>query len=91
MKQLAEKYSTLQFEHKRNETVYSSWMQGYEKALLDISKDLGKKFEIDAIVPKKIDKTLATELLENNLDGVCISTEAEELGIYKSFILGECI
>lgn len=60
-------------------------MQGYEKALLDISKELGKKFEIDAIIPKKIDKTLATELLENNIDGVCISTESEELGIYKSF------
>ena len=60
-------------------------MQGYEKALLDISKELNKKFEIDAIIPKKIDKTLANELLENNLDGVCISTESEELGIYKSF------
>jgi len=60
-------------------------MEGYEKALLDISKDLGKKFEIDAIVPKKIDKKLATELLENNLNGVCVSTESEELGIYKSF------
>ncbi|MBR2704119.1 MAG: adenosine deaminase [Clostridia bacterium] len=60
-------------------------MQGYEKAILDISKELGKKFEIDAIVPKKIDKQLAEELLENNLDGVCISTESEELGIYKSF------
>ena len=60
-------------------------MQGYEKAILDISKELGKKFEIDAIIPKKIDKNLATELLENNLNGVCISTESEELGIYKSF------
>ena len=60
-------------------------MQGYEKGILDISKELGKKFEIDAIIPKKIDKTLANELLENNLDGVCISTESEELGIYKSF------
>ena len=46
---------------------------------------LNKKFEIDAIIPKKIDKTLANELLANNLDGVCISTESEELGIYKSF------
>ena len=60
-------------------------MQGYEKAILDISKELGKKFEIDAIIPKKIDKNLAEELLENNLNGVCISTESEELGIYKSF------
>lgn len=60
-------------------------MQGYEKAILDASKELGKKFEIDAIVPKKIDKELAKKLLDEDLNGVCISTEAEELGIYKSF------
>ncbi|MBQ3408233.1 MAG: adenosine deaminase [Clostridia bacterium] len=60
-------------------------MQGYEKALLDISNELNKKIEIDAIVPKKIDKTLATEILGKGLNGVCISTESEELGIYKSF------
>ena len=60
-------------------------MQGYEKAILDISKELDKKFEIDAIIPKKIDKNLASELLDKDLNGVCISTEAEELGIYKSF------
>ena len=60
-------------------------MQGYEKAILDISKELGKSFEVDAIVPRKIDKELANDLLKENLNGVCISTEAEELGIYKSF------
>jgi hypothetical protein len=60
-------------------------MQGYEKALLDISKELNKQFEIDAIIPRKIDKDLAQEIKEKNLNGVCISTEAEELGIYKSF------
>ena len=60
-------------------------MQGYEKAILDISKELNKKFEIDAIIPKKIDKDLADQLLEKDLNGVCISTESEELGIYKSF------
>ena len=60
-------------------------MQGYEKAILDISKELNKKFEIDAIITKKIDKDLADQLLEKDLNGVCISTESEELGIYKSF------
>lgn len=60
-------------------------MQGYEKAILDISQELGKNFEVDAIVPRKIDKELANDLLKENLNGVCISTEAEELGIYKSF------
>ena len=60
-------------------------MQGYEKALMDISKELNKNFEIDAIIPKKINKDLAQDILGENLNGVCISTEAEELGIYKSF------
>lgn len=60
-------------------------MQGYEKAIIDISKELDKKFEIDAIVPKKINKALAEDILSENLNGVCISTEQEELGIYKSF------
>ncbi len=60
-------------------------MQGYEKAILDISKRMNKKFEVDAIIPKKIDKELAENLLQKDLNGVCISTEAEELGIYKSF------
>lgn len=60
-------------------------MQGYEKAILDISKNLNKQFEIDAIIPKKIDKSVAEDLLQKDLNGVCISTESEELGIYKSF------
>lgn len=29
-------------------------MQGYEKAIVDISRNLNKKFEIDAIIPKII-------------------------------------
>ena len=60
-------------------------MQGYEKAIIDISQELGKKFEIDAIIPKKVTKDVAKNLLGDELDGVCISTESEELGIYKSF------
>ena len=60
-------------------------MQGYEKAIIDISKEINKKFEIDAIIPKKVSKDLANMLLKKELDGVCISTESEELGIYKSF------
>lgn len=71
-----------------NEKVYfviGHRMQGYEKAIIDISKEIGKKFEIDAIIPKKITKEVGTTLLNNELNGVCISTEQEELGIYKSF------
>lgn len=60
-------------------------MQGYERAIIDISKEVNKKFEIDAIIPKKVTKELAEMLVKNDLNGVCISTESEELGIYKSF------
>lgn len=60
-------------------------MQGYEKAIIDISKEYDKDFEINAIVPKKISREVYDSILNNKLDGVCVSTEAEELGIYKSF------
>lgn len=60
-------------------------MQGYEKAIVDISKELNKKFEIDAIIPKLVSENEKDGLLDKELNGVCISTEAEELGIYKSF------
>ena len=60
-------------------------MQGYEKAILHLSKQLNKNFEIDAIIPKKVTKDVARGLMEKDLSGVCISTEQEEMGIYKSF------
>ena len=61
-------------------------MKGYEKALVDISKKSKKKFEIDAIIPKTVSAEVKDGLLnEKELNGVCISTESEELGIYKSF------
>ena len=60
-------------------------MQGYEKAILELSKQLNKNFEIDAIIPKKVTKDVARGLMEKDLNGVCISTEQEEMGIYKSF------
>ena len=60
-------------------------MQGYEKAIIDISKELNKKFEIDAIVPKTVTEKVKNRLLDENIDGICISPETEELGIYKSF------
>ena len=34
LKQLVEKYGNIPLDHKRNDTVYSSWMQGYDKAPL---------------------------------------------------------
>ena len=60
-------------------------MQGYEKAVIDISKEMKKKFEIDAIVPKVVTQKVKDRLLDENLNGICISPETEELGIYKSF------
>ena len=60
-------------------------MQGYEKEIIDISKKLNKKFEIDAIIPKMVSKEESSNLLENRIDGVRISIESDEMGIYKSF------
>lgn len=60
-------------------------MQGYEKAIVDISKELNKSFEINAIIPKKVSEDVKEKILKENINGVCISTEPEELGIYKSF------
>ncbi len=60
-------------------------IEGYEKAVLDIAKELNKDIEIDAIIPRKVDKNIAKNLLDNEFNGVCISTEQEEFGIYKSF------
>ena len=60
-------------------------MQGYEKAIVDISKEMKKNFEIDAIVPKVVTQKVKNRLLDEEVDGICISPETEELGIYKSF------
>ena len=60
-------------------------MEGYEKAIVDLSKEMNKKFEINAIVPKMLSAEEEEKLKSKDLDGVCISTETEELGIYKSF------
>ena len=61
-------------------------MQGYEKAILDISKKLNKKFEIDAIIPKTITEEIGHNLLnDDEINAVRISTENEDSGIYKSF------
>ena len=60
-------------------------MQGFEKAIVDISKKMNKKFEIDAIVPKIISEENSEELIKENVDKIRISTENEASGIYKSF------
>ena len=60
-------------------------MSGYEKAVLDIAKELNKNIEVDAIVPKMVSKDIETGLQKENLNGICISPESEDFGIYKSF------
>lgn len=60
-------------------------MQGYEKAIIDISKKMNKKFEIDAIIPKRVNSDIKDSLLNSSIDGIRVSTEPEEVGIYKSF------
>jgi adenosine deaminase len=72
-----------------NEKVYfvvGHRMNGYEKAIIDCSKELNKKFEVNAIIPRAVSEEVKENLLnEEELNGVCISTETEEMGIYKSF------
>lgn len=61
-------------------------VQGYERAVLDISKELNKKFNVTAVVPKYVSEDIR-ENLENvsNLNGIYVSPDPSELGIYKSF------
>lgn len=71
-----------------NEKVYfviGHKMEGYEKAIIDISKKLHKKFEVCAIIPKMISTEEANKLMDTAITGIRISTENEGLGIYKSF------
>ena len=60
-------------------------VKGYEKEIIEISKRLNKNFEIYAIVPKMITKENGERLMQENIEGIRISTESEEFGIYKSF------
>ncbi|MCI9064115.1 MAG: adenosine deaminase [Clostridia bacterium] len=60
-------------------------MQGYEKAVLDISKELNKKFDIKAVVPKYVSEDIREKLDSADLNGIYVSPEPSELGIYKSF------
>lgn len=61
-------------------------LSGYEKAVIDYAKKLNKNFEVNAIIPKEVSEEVKNNLLnEKEINGVCISTESEEMGIYKSF------
>ena len=60
-------------------------VEGYEKEVIEIQKELRKKFEIYAIIPKLVSEKVKNNLLQKEINGVCLSTESEGLGIYKSF------
>jgi len=60
-------------------------MQGYEKEIINISKKIHKNFEIDAIIPKRVSEEECSNLLTDELNGIRISIENDEMGIYKSF------
>ena len=61
-------------------------MQGYERAVLDISKELNKKFDVTAVVPKYVSEDIKENLDSNQgLSGIYVSPDPSELGIYKSF------
>ncbi len=60
-------------------------MQGYEKEIIEISQKLNKNFEVNAIIPKMISKEESNNLLTEKLNGITISIESDEMGIYKSF------
>lgn len=61
-------------------------MQGYERAVLDISKELNKKFDITAVVPKYVSEDIKENLdSTQDLSGIYVSPDPSELGIYKSF------
>lgn len=61
-------------------------IQGYERAVLDISRELNKKFDIRAVVPKYVSEDVKIDLENSNeLSGIYVSPDPSELGIYKSF------
>ena len=60
-------------------------VSGYEKAIIDISKKMNKKFEIYAIIPRELSLEEIENLKKDYISGIRISTEREEMGIYKSF------
>lgn len=60
-------------------------VQAYEKAILDIIKEQNKEIEVYCIIPNMITKEEKETLEKANITGIRISTESEEMGIYKSF------
>ena len=61
-------------------------VQGYERAVLDISKELKKNFHVTAVVPKYISEDVRANIDNNEaIGGIYVSPDPSEFGIYKSF------
>lgn len=75
----------LKLDEKKVYFVIGHKLQGYEKAVIELSRQLGKNFEIYCIIPKMITKEEKEEIIKQNINGLRISTECEAFGIYKSF------
>lgn len=56
-------------------------LQGHEKYIVENNK----KFDIYSIIPSLMDQNQIQKLSNANMKGIRISTEAQEMGIYKSF------
>ena len=56
-------------------------LQGQEKYLVDHNRN----FEIYSVIPSLMDKNQIRKLEKANITGIRLSTESQEMGIYKSF------
>lgn len=74
-----------QIDSKKAYFVVGHKMQGYEKALIELAKESKSGFETYAIVPRRVSEEQKKNLLNDTVDKVCVSTIAQEAGIYKSF------
>ena len=73
-------------DNKKMYFVIGHKLQGYERAVLDISNEIGKKFDVIAIVPKYVSEEIRENIYNSReLTGVYICPDSSELGIYKSF------
>ena len=72
-------------DYKKIYFVIGHKVQAYEKAILDIIKEKNKEIEVYSVIPNMITKEEKENLEKANITGIRISTESEEMGIYKSF------
>lgn len=74
-----------QVDSKKVYFVIGHKLQGYEKAIVDIINKNNKDIEVYSIIPSMISEEEKENLEKTNITGIRISTESEEMGIYKSF------